>query len=263
MAIAVEVREAPRYRRVRAALRQRIDTGIWGPGDQIPPEPELVRLFGVSRGTVRQAVDALVREGHLKRIQGLGTFVRRAPAAAGFWGFFHLYEDLRARGYAVDLRVIASHIVAADTAIAAHLDVPESSPLILIRRLVMLDGEPFRLEDYYAPSNRFARLLDEDLSHTPLSDLVQRHYGIHFTRLQKWLEPALAHGEAAHLLDLSPGEPVLRIEVLAHGIDPAHGAPPPASRVAEVGDDSSEPIDFRRILMRADKCRFFVEVEER
>lgn len=186
-----------------------------------------------------------------------------APPPAGFWGFFHLYEDLRERGYAVDLRVVASQIVAADSPIAAHRDVPESAPLILIRRLVMLDGEPFRLVNYFAPSNRFARLLEEDLSHTPLSELVQRHYGIHFTRLQKWLEPALAQGEAAHLLGLSPGEPVLRIEVLAHGIDPSQGALPAASRIVDAGDDPSEPIDFRRILMRADKCRFFVEIEER
>ncbi len=248
---------------VRAALRQRIDAGGWAPGDPIPPEPELVRLFGISRGTVRQAVDALVQEGHLKRIQGLGTFVRRAPAAAGIWGFFHLYEDLRERGYAIDLRVVASQIVAADSPIAAHLDVPESAQRILIRRLVMLDGELFRLVDYFAPSNRFARLLEEDLSHTPLSELVQRHYGIHFTRLQKWLESALAQGEAAHLLGLAPGEPVLRIEVLAHGIDPSQGALPAASRIVDAGDDASELIDFRRILMRADKCRFFVEIEER
>ena len=248
---------------VRAALRQSIDAGGWAPGDPIPPETELVRLFGISCGTVRQAVDALVQEGHLKRIQGLGTFVGRAPAAAGIWGLFHWYQDLRERGYAVDLRVVASQIVAAGSPIAAHLDVPESAQRILIRRLVMLDGEPFRIEDYFAPSNRLARLLEEDLSHTPLSELVQRHYGIHFTRLQKWLEPALAQGEAAHLPGLSPGEPVLRIEDLAHGIDPGQGALPAASRIVDAGDDASELIDFRRILMRADKCRFFVEIEER
>jgi len=56
---------------------------------------------------------------------------------------------------------------------------------------------------------------------------------------------------------------VLRIEVLAHGIDPGQGALPAASRIVDAGDDPSEPIDFRRILMRADKCRFFVDIEER
>lgn len=258
---ATEAREEPRYQKVRAALRQRIDSGVWRPGDQIPPEPELGRQFGVSRGTVRQAVDALVREGHLKRMQGLGTFVRRAPAAAGFWGFFRLYEDLRQRGYAVDLRVISAELEAASAEIAAQLDLPEGTALVKIRRLVLLDGDPFRLEDYYAPSDRFGRLLDEDFSRTPVSEVVEQLYGVHFTRLQKWLEPALVHGEEARLLDLQPGEPVLRIEVLAHGTDPAHGAG--VGRAAEAGDDTSEPIDFRRIYMRADKCRFFVEIEER
>jgi GntR family transcriptional regulator len=191
----------------------------------------------------------------------VGTFVRRPPAAVGFWGFFHLYEDLRARGYAVDLQVISSHTVPAESAIAAHLDLPEDAPLVLIRRLVLLDGEPFRLEDYYAPSDRFARLLEEDLSSTPVSEVVQQRYGVHFTRLQKWLEPALVHGDEARLLGLQPGEPVLRIEVLAHGTDLMRAAPLIGERAAV--DDPSEPIDFRRIYMRADKCRFFVEIEER
>lgn len=259
MVIAAEVR--PRYRRVRDSIRQGIERGDWRPGAQIPPESELVRLFGVSRGTLRQAVDALVREGHLKRLQGLGTFVRRAPAAVGFLGFFHLYEDLRERGYAVDLRVIAAQVVPAQPDIAACLDLPDAAPLVTVRRLVLLDGEPFRLEDYYAPYNRFGQLLQEDLSRIPLSDLIERRYGVHFTRLQKWLEPALVYGEEAHLLGLQPGDPVLRIEVLAYENDPLRGAV--AVRVDAAGDGGSEPVDFRRIYMRGDKCRFFVEIEER
>jgi GntR family transcriptional regulator len=260
---ASEAHEAPRYRRVRAALRQRIESGVWRAGDQIPPEPELVRLFGVSRGTLRQAVDVLVREGHLKRIQGLGTFVRRAPAAVGFLGFFHLYEDLRERGYAVALRVVAARVVPAEPDVATLLEIPAEAPLVGIRRLVLLDGEPFRLEDYYAPHDRFARLLDEDLGQEPLSQLVQRRYGVHFTRLQKWLEPVLVHGEEAGLLDLQPGDPVLRIDCLAHGGDTHFGATGVDRLSGADADDGSEPIDFRRIYMRGDKCRFFVEVEER
>jgi GntR family transcriptional regulator len=247
----------PRYQQVRAALRSRIESGEWQVGQQIPTEIELVERFGVSRGTLRQAVDALVREGLLKRMQGLGTFVRRPPVAAGFGSFLHFQEDLRNRGFSVDVRLIETRVIPAEPDVAAWLDLPEETPLLLIRRLVLLDGEPFRLEDYYAAHGRFAGLLDEELERIPLTELIKQRYGIHLTKLQKWLEPALVQGEEARLLDLPPGDPVLRIEVLAWGSDTHH-----ATSGRDVGVDGSEPIDFRRIYMRADKCRFFVEVEQ-
>ena len=247
----------PRYHQERAALRQRIESGEWQVGQRIPTEIQLVERFGVSRGTLRQAVEALVREGSLKRIQGLGTFVRRPPAGAGLWGFLQLYDDLRRRGFTVDLRLIEARVVPAEPDVAACLDLPPGAALVMIRRLVLLDGEPFRLEDYYAAHDRFAGLLEEELERVPLGELIQQRYGIHLTKLQKWLEPALVQGEVARLLDLPQGDPVLRIEVLALGSDGHHAV---ADRDGEAA--GGEPIDFRRIYMRADKCRFFVEVEQ-
>src|SRR5688572_23161326 len=124
-ALVAEPRATPRYQRVHAALRRRIDGGEWQVGHQIPTELELTQRYGVSRGTLRQAIDALVREGRLKRIQGVGTFVRRPPVALGFLGPFHLFDDLRARGFDVTLRLVESRLRPADPDLAARLDVPE------------------------------------------------------------------------------------------------------------------------------------------
>ena len=67
---------APRYHQVYVAVRAWVQDGTYKPGAQIPTEPDLGRIFEVSRITVRKAIDALVREGWLVRRQGRGTFAR-------------------------------------------------------------------------------------------------------------------------------------------------------------------------------------------
>ena len=66
----------PLYQQLQRALREAIDRGLLGPDDALPPERDLAIEFGVSRITVRKAIDGLVNEGLLMRRQGSGTFVR-------------------------------------------------------------------------------------------------------------------------------------------------------------------------------------------
>src|SRR5882762_2867916 len=66
---------APLYARLRQAIRDRVTSGEWRPGDQIPTIRELGESYGVSRITVVQALDELSREGLLVRWQGKGVFV--------------------------------------------------------------------------------------------------------------------------------------------------------------------------------------------
>ena len=65
----------PAYFQISRALRARISSGEWKPGSQLPAEPELARQYAVSRMTMRQAIQELVREGTLSRRRGSGTFV--------------------------------------------------------------------------------------------------------------------------------------------------------------------------------------------
>ncbi len=71
---------SPKYARIADSIRQRIARGHWPASSRVPTNEALAEEFGVSRVTVRQAVDILVREGLLDARQGLGTFVTRTPA---------------------------------------------------------------------------------------------------------------------------------------------------------------------------------------
>jgi len=66
---------SPIYLQLREVVRERIDTGEYAPGCHIPSENALAKTYGVNRLTVRSALDALVEEGILKRVQGKGVFI--------------------------------------------------------------------------------------------------------------------------------------------------------------------------------------------
>jgi GntR family transcriptional regulator len=66
----------PPYQRIAAALRDRIESGELLPGEQIPPVPQLVETYGVSRNTALRALRVLRDEGLIEVQQGWGAFVK-------------------------------------------------------------------------------------------------------------------------------------------------------------------------------------------
>ena len=87
----------PLYQQLQRALREAMDRNILGVDDALPPERDLASEFGVSRITVRKAIDGLVSEGLLVRRHGSGTFVR-GRVEKNFSKLTSFSEDMRARG---------------------------------------------------------------------------------------------------------------------------------------------------------------------
>jgi len=87
----------PLYQQLQRALRGAIENGIIGPDDALPPERDLAEMLGVSRITVRKAIDELVDDGMLIRKQGSGTFVSNR-VEKNFAKLTSFSEDMRARG---------------------------------------------------------------------------------------------------------------------------------------------------------------------
>jgi len=92
-----ETSAQPLYQQLQRALRGAIENGIIGPDDALPPERDLAEMLGVSRITVRKAIDELVDDGLLIRKQGSGTFVSNR-VEKNFAKLTSFSEDMRARG---------------------------------------------------------------------------------------------------------------------------------------------------------------------
>lgn len=196
-----------KYVRVRDYLRSLV-THELGVGDAIPSERVLCERFGVSRMTVRQAVDALVVDGLLVREQGRGTFV--APVKVDLEARLASFgEEMRRRGMEPSSTVLAAEAVAATPDVADALDVLPGVPLHYLHRVRHADGEPMAIEQTWVPVDLVPGLLGDGAPASVYGELRRR--GLE----PDWGEDTVAASEVdaqdAGLLGLRPGAAVLRV----------------------------------------------------
>jgi len=135
----------PLYQQLQRALRQAIESRVFGPDDALPPERDLADEFHVSRITVRKAIDGLVSEGLLVRRQGSGTFVS-ARVEKNFSKLTSFSEDMRARGRtprSVWLRKTAGSVTPEE---ALALRSSPGTPVFRFHRIRFADDAPMSVE---------------------------------------------------------------------------------------------------------------------
>src|SRR6266545_4357229 len=120
-------------------------------GQAIPSERRLSTDLGVSRLTLRAALDDLVRDGYLERRHGSGTFVSE-PKIAQQLTLTSFSEDMRRRGMVAGSRTIELRGIHAGAAVGRALKVSPDARVVLIRRLRLADGEPMALETLHVPA---------------------------------------------------------------------------------------------------------------
>jgi GntR family transcriptional regulator len=167
------------------------------PGSPAPSERELVQHFGVARMTVRQALDALVSEGLLERVPGRGTFVGSYT------------EEMSRRGLKPGARTLLARIESAGPGVARALEVAEGALVVHWQRLRLADDQPMCIEDAYLADSIIPGFLDSPLPDSLFDELERRDL------LPTWgedsVEAHLARPEEAALLEISAGDPLLRI----------------------------------------------------
>src|SRR5262245_25442451 len=153
----------PLYSQVRELLRERILGGQYKPHDQMPSEHDMVRAFGVSRITVRQALNDLQRQGLIFKIHGKGTFVAKSKAVQSLARLEGFGEAMSVSGHETFSRVLGHRVMRAGALIAARLDLDERDEVVEIRRVRFLDKEPISVDVTYVPAAIGKRLVTEDL----------------------------------------------------------------------------------------------------
>lgn len=190
------------------ALRRQIESGELPAQSAIPSERELAQQLGVSRMTVRAAIEDLVDEGLLIRRQGRKTIVadEKINRAAGFTSFS---EEMRLRGWQPNSVVRQITALLADVATAAQLNLPVGARVILIERLRFADDEPLAHEFVHLPYSRFPDLSGMDLANSSLYELLENRYGVRPVYAEESVEAVLMSAQEAHLFGLEPGSPAL------------------------------------------------------
>ena len=190
-----------KYAAIIAEIEQRIADGRLAPGDRLPAERALAEEHGVSRMTVRQALQALESRGLLRRAIGRngGSFVARPKVDRDLGTFSGLSEQLARQGLEAGARVLSAD---------------EVDGAIEIARVRYADGEPFALERSTFPG-RFAWLLERDLTGS-LYELLGDDAPV---RAVERIEPVPADADEAAALEVRVGAPLLLVDRIAYGAD--------------------------------------------
>jgi len=212
--MAVQENEGIKYRRIWRDLRQAIQSGRWKVGDQIPSEPELSETFGVSRGTVRNAIEKLVNDQMLRKEQGRGTFViSTVPRLQKDLEWLASFTDqLRESGIKPSTEVLEAGLVPvgqAEGRIIEGFGLPETAEVVYVRRLRRGDDLPFAIQTVYLQPDRCPGILDEGLDLTHLFRLYAERYGVRVSFAHEVIRVAAAGPEEAALLEIDPGAPVV------------------------------------------------------
>lgn len=204
----------PLYQQVRERLLVRLIDGDWTAGDAIPSEIQLARELGVSQGTVRKALDEMVRDNILRRKQGRGTFVASSDDAEFVFQFFRLQPD---QGDKVlpSSRVISVRRDKANAAAAARLDIARGTETLRIERVRNLCDRPVISETVILLRALFEGFPDAPDIPNNLYNLYAKRWGIRIGRTDERLKAGLATDTEAERLECAPGTPLLRIERVA------------------------------------------------
>ncbi|GAA2471847.1 GntR family transcriptional regulator [Streptomyces thermolineatus] len=224
----------PKYYRLKRHLQEM--TEQLPPGSPVPPERTLAVEFDTSRTTVRQALQELVVEGRLERIQGKGTFVAK-PKVAQTLQLTSYTEDMRAQGLEPASRLLDTGYVTADERLAGLLGIRAGGQVLRIERLRLADGEPMAIEATHLSAERFPGLRGSLDRYASLYAALAEAHGVRPAEAEETIETSLATPREAGLLGTDVGLPMLMLS--RHSFDA-----------------SGQPVEWVRSVYRGDRYKF-------
>jgi GntR family transcriptional regulator len=232
----------PRYYQLKEILERRIQSGEFQPGDQFPTDESLCQEYGLSRGTVRRAIDMLVEEGRLRREQGRGTFVSPAKLSPVFFRLADFAEDMRQRGWEPGTKLLRLRVFPANAEISARLQIPLGEEVVEIARLRLANGKPMAYETRYLAYELCPQLVGEDLERDSIQSLLIDKYNIPLVRACHTIEAHVLSDEEAVLLQVEPGSAGFSVDRVTYTVD-------------------DRPVTWYRTFYRGDVYRFTAEFQ--
>lgn len=210
--------DSPKYAQVREIIRTRIEDGEYLPGMAIPSESDLVEEFGIHRLTVRNAIDSLVREGLLKPIQGKGVYVLGKKIKHNLESLAGFRQKIREQGLKPTVKILVKTIRTAGLKFAKLLEIEPEEEIFYIRRLYLVDDEPYSIEDVYIPKEILPAIEFTDLDVFSLYDIMEFN-GIIYQHAQQTVETTRLDSKDARWLKIDSETPVLVFNCISRDQD--------------------------------------------
>lgn len=204
-----EKQAKPLYQVVAESILKQIKAGELNPNDRLPSEHELSQIYSVGRNTVRRAISELAKDGALKTIPGVGTFVsdQRLDKTAQY--LFGFTNEMQLHGKRVTSQVLEARLISADPFLARRLQIQLGAEVVFLYRVRLMDGEPTAIERSYLPHELCPGILEYNFAEASLYEVLSRVYDKSPDHAEQVIEASLATPEVARLLHLEQPAVVL------------------------------------------------------
>jgi GntR family transcriptional regulator len=229
----------PYHYQLRELLRDEIVAGRWAVNERLPSERELCEAFDLSRTTIREAIDALVNEGLLRREKGRGTFVAEPKMVESILWSSPFSGSMAEQGISIKTRVLRLEVVIPPYVVAQELRLASDEPVIVLDRVRSAFNEPILVSTAYVPHKLCPTLVNDDLVHNSLYQLLGEKYGLTIAQAKRYMEAIAANEFEAELLNIEPGTPLMLIE-------------------STVYMEDGIPLEYFKSRHRGDRTRFLV-----
>lgn len=208
--LAVQVNKdspVPLYFQLQTGITALIESGALKPGECLPSENDLARQFNISPMTVRQAMTELVSSGYVHRQRGRGTFVSARRMEHPLEQLVSFSEDMRARGLHPGSQILLFEQAALPGEVASRVQLPPDSRLTRIKRVRFANDKPVGIHDAYLNN---VSITQAELEKNGSLYALLAEKGIQLGEGEDMIEAVAVTKEAAHLLCVKPGSPLLR-----------------------------------------------------
>ena len=231
-----------KYYQLKLLIMNNIKEGIWPPDTQLPSENELSKNFKVSRVTVRRAIDEIVRDGYVKRIQGKGTYVIDKVIDHRLSNFYSFRNELEKKGVEVKHKMLAFNVIEATSQIAKNLQLNKGDKVFAIERMLLADSIIYTKEVSYIPYQLCEGLTKGDIEENGLYRSLNKH-GIIPSRAVDTLGAFNIDGADAEIMQMKKRDACFYL-----------------TRKAYWGDDQ---IEYNNCIVRGDLFIYSVELFDR
>jgi GntR family transcriptional regulator len=211
-----------------------------GVGEAIPSERLLSVELGVSRLTLRAALDELAREGYVIRRRGSGTFVSE-PKIAQELTMTSFTEDMRRRGMQPGSRTLSLEVVPAGARLGRLLHVSPSEPIVVAKRLRLADQETMAIETLHVREAQVPGLTQRDLEERSFYELLRDRFGIVIAGGMQTIEPTVTNEEESAALGVPLHSPAFLFERVTHS-------------------ESNEIVEFVHSIYRGDRYQLVTDL---
>jgi GntR family transcriptional regulator len=233
---------APKYFIVKNKVLEMIDREEIGSDGMIPSERELMKMFEVSRITAKKAIDDLVKEGYLYRVQGKGTFVKNETLNQDLVSITSCTNDILNMGMIPSKKLLTAEVLFADQARMKRLQLCDGDKVFMVKRVYFADNEPLNLTTTYLPCKLFPGIENYDFGIESIYHTLETKYDTRITKATRTIEAVLAADQVSEILGIEEGEAILLFRAVTLG----------------VVNGKEVPIEAFKSYYRTDKFKFYI-----